>query len=167
MSKHHIGRRTLLGMLALAAAGPGGLIALAGHARAEAVPAGLRLVMVDDPSCAYCRKWLAEVGPYYSTSRQGMRAPLVRRQQGDAGLAPFSRLNYTPTFLLVEDGREVGRLVGYSGARQFWVDLDDLLAKVDATPSPGPAPRPDPDEPARKGPSERDAGLPSARRRFG
>lgn len=117
-------------------------------ARAEPLPAGLRLVLVEDPGCSYCRKWLNEVGPYYATSIQGQRAPLVRRQTGDESLKGFGRLNYTPTFLLVRDGREIDRLVGYGGAAEFWRQLRAMLAKLDGG-GPGEAPGgPEDDAPA-------------------
>lgn len=132
---------------------------------AEPLPDGLRLVMVEDAACSYCRKWLAEVGPFYATSLQGRRAPLVRRQVGDASLGAFGRLVYTPTFLLVRDGREIDRLVGYGGAGEFWRQLRAMLAKADGGApgeAPNGAPGDEPPTPPDLRPSEggeRDAGL--------
>ena len=119
-------RRLWIGIAVLCAAPWFGMTV----ASAEPLPDGLRLVMVEDQACVYCRKWMAEVGPYYGTSTQGRRAPLERRMVGDPSLKPFGRLAYTPTFLLVRDGREVDRLVGYGGAAEFWRQLEAMLAKA-------------------------------------
>jgi hypothetical protein len=38
-----------------------------------------------------------------------------------------SRPVFTPTFVLVQDGRELGRMEGYAGDEFFWFLLDQLL----------------------------------------
>ena len=45
-------------------------------------------------------------------------------------------IRYTPTFVLAEDGQEVGRIEGYPGDEFFWVRLENLL-----TQAPQPAPK--------------------------
>ena len=100
---------------------------------------GLRLVMVDDDACVYCRKWDAEVGSVYVQSPVGKVAPLTRRKKRHSDLAPYEPLAYTPTFILVRDGAEIGRIVGYPGADFFWVELERLIAKSGPLP-PSPAP---------------------------
>jgi hypothetical protein len=132
---------------------------LAGHGQAgmrsgselAALGGGLRLVMVDDPACGYCRKWDAEVGIGYPKSAEGRRAPLVKRNKRHADLEPYKPLIYTPTFLLVDSGTEVGRIVGYPGPDFFYAELERLLAKVADRVQPG-----------DRGPIERDARLRSA-----
>jgi hypothetical protein len=37
----------------------------------------------------------------------------------------------SPTFVLIDDGREVGRITGYPGADFFWGMLAELIAKLD------------------------------------
>ena len=37
---------------------------------------------------------------------------------------------YTPTFVLIDDGREIARLIGYPGEDFFWPILADHLAKL-------------------------------------
>ncbi len=88
------------------------------------------LLMVEDPNCPHCLRWNREVGVTYDKTPEGRMAPLVRRRIGDAGLDGFSRVAYTPTFILVKSGREVGRIVGYPGADFFWQLLDALLGKL-------------------------------------
>ena len=114
------------------------LMTLAG----AALPArAAELVMFDDPGCVWCRKWLAEVGPGYPHSEEGQRAPLRRidiKDHGRSGLTLRSRVTATPTFVLVDDGQEVGRITGYPGAENFYPMLDELLRKLPAPPAPKP-----------------------------
>ena len=37
----------------------------------------------------------------------------------------------SPTFVLVDGGREIGRITGYPGAEFFWPLLGELIAKLD------------------------------------
>jgi len=138
-------RRAVLG-LGLAAV----LVSLAPDTvRPEGVPqaptngfSGVRLVMVDEAGCPYCARWDAEVGVGYPNSAEGRFAPLVRIRIGHPDLARFGRLVYTPTFLVVRDGAEVGRIVGYPGAHFFWPMLTEILAKTGFKPAesrPGPS----------------------------
>lgn len=113
---------------------------------------GLRLVMVDDAACIYCRKWDAEVGQIYERSAVGRIVPLERRVKRHKDLQPFEPLAYTPTFVLVRDGTEIGRIIGYAGPDFFWAELERLVASATATPDP-PQPSPGPDS------RQRDASL--------
>lgn len=97
---------------------------------AAGIGSGLRLVMVDDVGCQYCRKWDAEVGVIYERSTVGAVAPLERRAKRHRDLVPYEPLAYTPTFILVRDGAEIGRIVGYPGADFFWAEFERLVAKA-------------------------------------
>jgi hypothetical protein len=121
-------RKTILVVLALLAA----LAAPAGSAQAA------ELVMFEDPTCVWCRRWHAEVGPGYPRTPQGQFAPLRRihiRDQTLAGVALERPVTVTPTFVLAEDGREVGRIVGYPGNAFFWELLGELLRRVPKAPA--------------------------------
>jgi hypothetical protein len=99
----------------------------------DAVAADVELVMVEERGCAYCAAWNAEVGPIYGKTAEGRFAPLRRIGISDAALvdqlALVSRPVFTPTFILVEDGRELGRIEGYPGDAFFWGLLGGLLAE--------------------------------------
>lgn len=107
-----------------------GLSAIAPAAGRTGSP--LALIMVDDPSCRYCRKFEAEVEPGYSTSPFGRIAPLVKLRRGSPELKALggAPANYTPTFILVRDRRELGRITGYPGAGHFYEELGSLLDAV-------------------------------------
>lgn len=107
------------------------IVACAGAQAAE-------LFMFDDKGCAYCRRWLAEVGPGYPNTDEGRHAPLRRidiRAKLPDGLILNRPITVTPTFVLVEDNREVGRLTGYAGAEFFYELLSDVMAKLPRAPS--------------------------------
>lgn len=90
---------------------------------------GLALLMIEEAGCGYCRRWHAEVGRGYPLSSEGKLAPLVTRDRFDGELRRFGRVVYTPTFILLRDGEEAGRILGYPGADFFWSLLGELLQK--------------------------------------
>ena len=74
------------------------------------------LVMFEDAACCWCQQ-----------------APLRRihiRDQEMSGGALTSRVNATPTFVLAQDGREIGRIVGYPGSDFFYPRVDELLKQL-------------------------------------
>lgn len=93
--------------------------------------AAVELVMVEQPGCVYCARWNAEIAPAYPNTSEGRFAPLRRVQLRDMpkDLEIARRVTFTPTFLIVDDGRELDRLEGYPGEDFFWPLLADLLAK--------------------------------------
>lgn len=118
--------------------GLGALAVLPGGALAQS---GLILLMVDDENCRYCRKFDAEIGGGYSRSPQGRIAPLQKVRRQSRELQPFNPVIYTPTFLLVRRGEELGRITGYPGFEYFYPELDLLLAKEGYAPGPVVAPQ--------------------------
>jgi hypothetical protein len=75
------------------------------------------LQMYRRDGCPWCRAWDREVGPIYGKTDLGRRIPLrmvdLDRERPAAALK--SPIIYTPTFVLVEGGREIGRIQGYPG----------------------------------------------------
>jgi hypothetical protein len=103
-----------------------GLVANAASLRAA------ELLMFEDSYCSWCRRWHVEVGPSYPTTTEGQRAPLRRMHIADqdiAGVTLERPIRATPTFVVVENGREVGRIVGYPGD-YFFPKLDELLERL-------------------------------------
>ena len=100
--------------------------------------AGLRadaaeLLMVEQPGCHWCEVWNDEIGGIYAKTDEGRLAPLLRLDLHDGipdGLTLDSRPQYTPTFILIEDGREIGRIEGYPGEHFFWPLLGKLLDRL-------------------------------------
>jgi thioredoxin-related protein len=86
--------------------------------------------MVEEAGCVFCARWHAEVGPGYAKSTEGQFAPLVRSRIGGPDVAHLTGLRFTPTFVLMQGGQEIGRITGYPGADFFWSLLAELLAKT-------------------------------------
>lgn len=93
----------------------------------------LELLMFEQPGCIYCAAWNAEIAPEYPLTEEGKAAPLRRLQLRETlpeGLELVSPPVFTPTFVLVDDGVEAGRIEGYPGEDFFWPMLGLLLDKV-------------------------------------
>jgi hypothetical protein len=95
---------------------------------AEASAGPMRLIMVEEYGCRFCHRWNAEVGTVYARSEEGRKAPLVRVKREAADVSRLKPVVYTPTFILMQDDREVGRISGYPGESYFWEELDALIA---------------------------------------
>jgi hypothetical protein len=89
------------------------------------------LVMVEQRGCLYCKMWHDHVGPEeYSRTPEGAFAPLRRidlHAPRPDDIVFASPLRITPTFVLVEDGRELARMEGYPGEDFFWGLLGMML----------------------------------------
>ena len=99
------------------------LVAIASVANAA------ELVMFRRDGCSWCAKWDREIGPIYPKTEFNSRAPLrlVNLDRDPDPPIAHAPIRYTPTFVLVEDGREIGRIEGYPGDDFFWARLGNLL----------------------------------------
>jgi hypothetical protein len=90
------------------------------------------LVMFRRDGCVWCAKWDREIGPIYPKTEFNSRAPLrlVNLDHDPDPALVHGRILYTPTFVLAENGKEVGRIEGYPGDELFWVRLENMLAHV-------------------------------------
>lgn len=97
--------------------------------------AELALLMFDQPGCIYCERWEAEIGVSYDKTEEGRAAPLTRvglRDPLPEGVTVERRATFTPTFVLLDDGAEVGRIEGYPGDEFFWPLLARLIEDAEA-----------------------------------
>lgn len=117
------------------------LLTLLAGSSASAPARAAELVMFDLKGCPWCQLWKKEIGPVYPKSEQGRRAPLrIVNFQGPRppDLAFIGEVTAAPTFVVVDGGREIGRITGYSADFFFWDMLDAILAKLPKpTPNPG------------------------------
>jgi hypothetical protein len=95
------------------------------------------LVMFERGGCIWCVRWHSEIGGIYGRTPEGLRAPLRRIEVRDEPRFALEQpVIFTPTFVLVENGREVGRITGYPGQDAFWGLLGKLLpARTQPSPS--------------------------------
>ena len=97
----------------------------------------LELIMFETKGCIWCKKWHEDVGSVYSRTEEGKIAPLRQMEmiedfQGQLKLkAPVT---VSPTFVLVAEKNEVGRIIGYPGDEFFWFLLSELLEKYRSLP---------------------------------
>jgi len=99
-----------------------------------AVFASAQLIVVEETHCPYCARFNAEIAPAYPKTEEGITAPLRRVNIDDGWPADLSHIkteSLTPTFILIQDNRELGRLHGYQGDEFFWFLLGELLAKLE------------------------------------
>lgn len=91
------------------------------------------LVMLEQPGCPWCVRFNAQIASAWPKTAEGKRAPLRRvdiTQPWPDDLKDIARERFTPTFILVDDGREIGRLRGYPGDEFFWFSIGELIAKL-------------------------------------
>ena len=91
------------------------------------------LIVVESDDCPYCKRFHAEIGIAYPKTEEGKLAPLrvldISQPMPEeySGVKPAS---VTPTFILVENNREIDRLIGYPGDEYFWFLLGEMLQKL-------------------------------------
>jgi len=92
-----------------------------------------QLLLFDTAGCYWCARWKAEVGRYYHQTREGHAAPLRivsldRPRPHD--LTWMRGVRASPTFVLIDGGREIGRFEGYRGEQVFWTQVKRMLNQV-------------------------------------
>jgi hypothetical protein len=100
------------------------------------------LLMVEEDGCPYCAKFNREIAHIYPKTEEGKTAPLQRidlHKSWPSSLDHIDRPRFTPTFILVHDNREIGRLIGYNGDEYFWFLLGELLQQVEPASTDSPA----------------------------
>ena len=104
-------------------------------AAAAARPAAAaELIMFEQQGCEWCEAWHREIGPIYAKTAEGQRAPLRRLdifQPLPDDLKHIVPGRFTPTFVLMENSREIGRIRGYPGEDFFWGLLGELIEKLE------------------------------------
>ena len=89
--------------------------------------------MAEEEGCIWCAAWNRDVSTEYPKTGEGRAAPLLRidiHKPLPEGLELEKKLRFTPTFVLVRDGREVSRLEGYPGEDFFWGLLQRMLTNA-------------------------------------
>jgi hypothetical protein len=90
------------------------------------------LFMAEERGCMWCARWNAEIADIYPKTAEGQAAPLRRYDlHGPAPDVDFkTKVRFTPTFILVRDGVEVGRIEGYPGEDFFWGLMERMLDRA-------------------------------------
>jgi len=92
-----------------------------------------QLIMMEQDGCSWCERWHREIGSIYPKTDEADLAPLRIQnihEPWPEDLEKIHRAHFTPTFVLVNEGVEIGRLRGYGGDEFFWYLLGELLEKL-------------------------------------
>ena len=89
------------------------------------------LIMVEQQGCYYCLEWKDQLGHIYPKTPEGKYAPLktIDITEVDELKGLKRDVIFTPTFVLMENEMELGRLEGYSSEDFFWELLEVILEK--------------------------------------
>ncbi len=105
-------------------------------ARDTSLPASatrLELLVIEVENCAICTHVRTHIQPAYNLTPRAREIPLryvdvTRRDELELGLT--SRIQTVPTIVLLRDGREVDRIVGYTGPEIFFHALDAMIQRI-------------------------------------
>lgn len=89
--------------------------------------------MIEQVGCHFCARFDDEIGQIYAITDEGKKAPLRRvdlHEPWPEDLKSIRIEPFTPTFVLVDRGQEVDRLIGYPGDEYFWFLLNEMLEKL-------------------------------------
>ena len=94
-------------------------------------PGNMQLVMMQAPGCIYCTIFRRDVLPSYEVSERGKDLPVRFIDVNDiakAGIELQSPIDILPTFVIVKDNHELGRIPGYMGPEDFFHSINYLLS---------------------------------------
>ena len=89
------------------------------------------LIMITSEYCVYCKIWEKEVGTIYPKTEMSKNFPLKKiNVKNKKFLQSFLIDNpITPTFIIIEEKLEKGRIIGYSNSEMFWWQIDQILTQ--------------------------------------
>ena len=97
----------------------------------------LELLMAHNPDCHICEKFIEEVAVDYNESKHAKTLPLVIinvYEQPEWFLEAYSEgrikgIRGTPTFIIWNGRKELGRIVGYHDKERFYSRLTELFPR--------------------------------------
>jgi len=121
--------RLLVAMVAFAPVGP--TLALPDpDARIEA-HTGLEMVVMEADGCIYCGLFRRDVLPAFEASERGRTLPVRFMDVNDVDTAPITLsqpIDILPTFVVLKDHKEIGRIPGYVGPETFFQSINYVLS---------------------------------------
>ncbi|WP_366558554.1 thioredoxin family protein [Rhodopseudomonas sp.] len=97
------------------------------------------LLMYERAGCVWCARWDRDVGPVYDKTDEAKVLPLRRinlDKPATGSVELTAPVHFTPTFVVSDHGREIGRITGYINDDAFWGLLGTLLSKIEPRPQP-------------------------------
>ena len=91
--------------------------------------------MFEQKSCVWCQRFDRDIAPAYDKTTRGQARAAAPRSTSPSRIPPISRFirreRFTPVFVLIDQGREIGRIRGYPGDTFFWGLLANLIERLD------------------------------------
>ncbi len=110
------------------------LVVIAACPAAYAAPESTaELIMFEQDGCEWCEVWNEQIAPIFPKTPEGKCASFQRVDIHDESAGLLQKVKpivYTPTFVVMENGKEVGRVLGYAGEDFFWFLLREQLRKL-------------------------------------
>ena len=94
--------------------------------------ADTKLLMLTDKKCMYCMVWEKQIGKIYNKIEISNIYPLKRYETSEINenfKNKIFKTSITPTFVFFDNGKEVGRIIGYTNPEMFWWQVDEILEK--------------------------------------
>ncbi len=94
---------------------------------------GFELIVMEAPECIYCGLFRRDVLPSYEASERGKDLPIRFVDINDEAanrLVLVAPVDTVPTFLVVKDNKEIGRIPGYMGPEFFFHSINYLLSSA-------------------------------------
>ena len=91
------------------------------------------LIMFNSSYCEWCELWEEEVGVVYDKTWEARIVPIRRvdiHEPRPDGLKQIKPVIYTPTFVMIHNGLEVDRILGYPDEGHFWGLLDEMVKRL-------------------------------------
>jgi thioredoxin-related protein len=91
----------------------------------------LQLVIMEAPGCTYCGIFRRDVLPSYEASKRAKELPvrfLDVNDQAASDLDLQTPVDIVPTFIVIKDKKEVGRIPGYVGPENFYHAINHLMS---------------------------------------
>lgn len=111
------------------------VLATGGHAARDITTGSLaatsqEIVVFETPTCVYCQLFRRDVLPGYQKSARAAELPIrfVDTNETDISKLPLAApLSTLPTAVILREGREIGRIAGYTGPDTFHAVIAHLL----------------------------------------
>jgi hypothetical protein len=108
------------------------VISIGGAGSVKAADSRGQLVMITSSHCPWCEAFEDDVGKSYDLTEEALIYPLRRHDFYKAmpdDLVHLTPATMTPTFIVMRNGAEVGRIIGYPGAELFWWQISEFTAQ--------------------------------------
>ena len=103
---------------------------LSNYCQNEALANNVQLVMFTSKDCPACQSWEKKIGVVYKKSQYQIALPLERvivSHPLPDWISIQQPIRGTPTFIIIENGQEVGRITGFNDPEMFWWQLSSFV----------------------------------------